>query len=72
MLNFYLPRNFFNTEIGGVDEACKKKGTSMYCSGYLIELLTILYSVTVYNMLIWCSDNEQFTRLQTSFVVLDS
>ena len=48
VLNFYLPRNFLNTEIGGVDKACKKKGTSTYCSGYLIELLTILYSVTVY------------------------
>ena len=29
MLNFYLSRNFFSTEIGSVDEACKKKGTSI-------------------------------------------
>ena len=29
MLNIYLPRNFFNTEIGSVDEACKKKVTSI-------------------------------------------
>ena len=50
MLNFYLPRNLCNAEIGSVDKPCKKKGTS-------IELVTILYSVTVYNMLIWWSDN---------------
>ena len=29
LFSFYLPRNFFNTEIGSVDEACEKQGASI-------------------------------------------
>ena len=69
MLNIYLPRNFFNAEIGSVDEACKKKvtsivpGTWLNCSVFYIVLKCIIcwYGVVT---------TEQFTRLQTSFVVL--
>ena len=63
----HLPGNLLNTESGSVDEPCKRKEQVIYLIGLLTKFACTIRCIVCYYVVITA---EQFTRYQTSFVVL--